>query len=135
MTRTAPLRRRTRLRAVGAKTRLRRARLAAVTDALWARALGRCENGLCRRRGRLDRHHVVKRSRGAAGRDTLDNLVLLCAGPGRCHDRTDWPWVKGRLCVLVVEGRVRSAVCFSEAQYEQFRAAVHGAETAMARES
>jgi 5-methylcytosine-specific restriction endonuclease McrA len=49
----------------------------------------------CGRRGRLDVHHVVKRSQGGSDFD-LDLLVALCRP---CHAQTDAPWVKGRLVI------------------------------------
>ena len=58
-----------------------------------ARAGWRCQ--ACGRGGRLDVHHVVKRSQGGSDWD-LDALVALCR---RCHAQTDAPFVKGRLIV------------------------------------
>lgn len=47
---------------------------------------GGCLNPWCRRRVRLDLHHVVKRSAGGA--DEIWNIVPLCR---RCHNATDLP--------------------------------------------
>lgn len=87
MKRSAPLRRRIRLRSVGVVTRRRQARLREILPLLLERAGGCCENPLCKGRARLDPHHVQKRSQG--GGETLDNLVALCRWP--CHDALDLP--------------------------------------------
>ena len=58
-----------------------------------ARAGWRCQ--ACGRGGRLDVHHVVKRSQGGSDLD-LDALAALCR---RCHAQADAPFVKGRLIV------------------------------------
>jgi 5-methylcytosine-specific restriction endonuclease McrA len=65
----------------------------AIRDVVLARAGWRCQ--ACGRGGRLDVHHVVKRSQGGSDWD-LDALVALCR---RCHAQTDAPFVKGRLIV------------------------------------
>ena len=69
--------------------------------AVAARAGWRCEHPACRTaRGPFDLHHVVKRSQG--GGDLADNTVYLCGGPrtgASCHERTDWPYAKGRLVI------------------------------------
>src|SRR5204863_5397152 len=49
----------------------------------------------CRRRGRLDIHHVIKRAQGGSDFDQ-DRLVALCPP---CHARTDAPYGRGRLVV------------------------------------
>ena len=66
----------------------------AIRDVVLARAGWRCQ--ACGRGGRLDVHHVVKRSQGGSDCD-LDALVALCR---RCHVQTDAPFVKGRLLVI-----------------------------------
>ena len=63
----------------------------AIREVVLARAGWRCQ--ACGRGGRLDVHHVVKRSQGGSDWD-LDALVALCR---RCHAQTDAPFVKGRL--------------------------------------
>jgi 5-methylcytosine-specific restriction endonuclease McrA len=65
----------------------------AIRAAVLARACWRCQ--ACGRGGRLDVHHVIKRSQGGSDWD-LDALVTLCR---RCHAQTDAPFVKGRLMV------------------------------------
>ena len=59
----------------------------AIRDVVLARAGWRCQ--ACGRGGRLDVHHVVKRSQGGSDWD-LDALVALCR---RCHAQTDAPFV------------------------------------------
>ena len=66
----------------------------AIRDVVLARAGWRCQ--ACGRGGRLDVHHVVKRSQGGSDWD-LEALVALCR---RCHAQTDAPFVKGRLLVI-----------------------------------
>jgi HNH endonuclease len=61
-----------------------------------ARAAWRCQ--ACGRGGRLDVHHVVKRSQGGSDFD-LDQLVALCRW---CHDQTDGPYERGRLVVTAL---------------------------------
>lgn len=56
----------------------------------------RCLN--CPRRA-VDPHHIVKRSAG--GTDDFTNVVGLCR---RCHERTDWPWERGRLVIVQAAG-------------------------------
>lgn len=73
---------------------------------LWLRAKGRCER--CRSLVNLQAHHVEKRSAGGA--DVLENLTLLCGGPGSCHDQTDWAYAAGRLVVTMPGGRPRFVV-------------------------
>ena len=53
--------------------------------------------------GYLDVHHVVKRSAAPRRVMDLDNAVTLCRA---CHDRTDWPYAKGRL-VATAQGAGR----------------------------
>jgi 5-methylcytosine-specific restriction endonuclease McrA len=65
----------------------------AIRDVVLARGGWRCQ--ACGRGGRLDVHHVVKRSQGGSDWD-LDALVALCR---RCHAQTDMPFVKGRLTI------------------------------------
>ena len=84
---------RSRLRPVSAKTRTQRwPALKAMREAVLRRAKGKCE--VCGRPGRLDCHHIVKRSQ--RGADTPDNVAALCR---RCHARTDWSYAKGRLVI------------------------------------
>jgi 5-methylcytosine-specific restriction endonuclease McrA len=68
----------------------------AIRDVVLARAGWRCQ--ACGRGGRLDVHHVVKRSQGGSDFD-LDQLVALCRW---CHDQTDAPYERGRLVVTAV---------------------------------
>lgn len=69
----------------------------AVVSRVFLRARGQCEVVLdgtrCARRAK-DAHHVVKRSQG--GPDTPENLLACCRA---CHDRTDAPYHRGRLCI------------------------------------
>lgn len=51
-----------------------------------ALAGNRCLNPFCRRRARLDLHHVIKRSAGR--KDELWNLIPLCR---ECHNAVDLP--------------------------------------------
>lgn len=65
-----------------------------LTLALWrdlvAQAIrldrGRCANPRCRKKSRLEPHHVIKRSAG--GPDAIHNVLSLCHA---CHRRTDLP--------------------------------------------
>lgn len=82
-----PLRRRTRLKAIGRAGRLREGRLRVLRPLLAERSGGLCENPWCRKRRPLDPHHLRKRSQG--GGDTLDNLLHVCRHP--CHDAFDLP--------------------------------------------
>lgn len=69
------------------------------------------EGGRCQWSGRpgTDYHHVVKRSAG--GSDHPDNVVLLAR---KAHDRTDWPYAKGRLVVTALGGgRFKLEVLFA----------------------
>lgn len=66
-----------------------------LVEKLTERAEGRCENPVCRRRGSLDPHHVIKRSQGGA--DHEGNLVMICR---TCHRATDLPHGEGRLRIL-----------------------------------
>ena len=77
-----------------------------------SRAGWRCE--ACGRRGRLDVHHIIKRSRGGSDFD-LDRLVALCRA---CHDQTDAPLVFGRLIVTPLgEGRFAFDVVHGPTKY------------------
>ncbi len=70
-----------------------------------ARARSRCE--ACGRPGRLDVHHLVKRSHGGGDADP-DQLVALCR---RCHELTDAPYATGRLVITALgAGRFRFEV-------------------------
>ena len=77
---------RTRLRQVGPVGRRRATALRQLRPLLGVRAAGRCESPFCRKRRRLDPHHITKRSQG--GQETLANIVLLCRA---CHERVDLP--------------------------------------------
>ena len=90
---------RTRLRPVSARMRATLPAKRAMRDAVLARAKGRCEG--CGIGALLEVHHRVKRSAG--GQDEAQNGVALCRP---CHQRTDWPYEKGRL-VIDVDRRVR----------------------------
>lgn len=76
---------RTRMRRIGARGRQRQRTMARLRPLLLQRAGGRCENPLCRKRARLDLHHLTKRSQGG-GEDL--NLVCVCR---QCHNRLDLP--------------------------------------------
>jgi len=68
----------------------------------------------CGRRGRLDVHHVVKRSQGGSDFD-LDRLVALCPA---CHGQTDAPLATGRLIVTPLgDGRFAFHVVHGPAKY------------------
>ncbi len=67
-----------------------------IKAAVLARAGWHCQ--ACGLRGRLDVHHVVKRSQGGSDFD-LDRLVALCRW---CHDQTDAPYERGRLVVTAL---------------------------------
>lgn len=82
------------------KTRRRRTTaLRRLRSLLFARSGKRCEVPWCRTRGRLDPHHLVKRSQG--GGETEDNIVLLCRAH---HEATDRPQGRGRLTVSHLKG-------------------------------
>jgi HNH endonuclease len=73
-------------------------------------SIGSC----CDACGRLDVHHVVKRSRGGSDFD-LDRLVALCRA---CHDQTDAPLAAGRLIVTPLgDGQFRFEVMQGPANY------------------
>lgn len=77
------------MRGLGKVGRRRAAALRRLRPLLLARAGNRCEVPWARCVGRLDLHHIVKRSQG--GKDEVANLVHLCRAH---HDQTDWQ--KGR---------------------------------------
>mgnify|MGYP001597194684 FL=1 len=53
-----------------------------------------------------DYHHVQKRSQ--RGQDDPDNVLAICRDH---HDRTDWPYPRGRLVIRVLgQGRFESAI-------------------------
>jgi 5-methylcytosine-specific restriction endonuclease McrA len=84
----------------------------AIQSQVRSRAGWRCQ--ACGRRGRLDVHHVIKRSRGGSDFD-LDRLVALCRA---CHDQTDAPLASGRLIVTPMgEGRFTFEVVYGPAKY------------------
>lgn len=82
---------------------------------VFARAGGRCEVeftvlsesfSIRCNRSAVDHHHVQKRSQG--GDDTLDNVIALCR---EHHDRTDWPYKRGRLVIRSLgQGRFECAI-------------------------
>ena len=84
----------------------------AIQSQVRIRAGWRCQ--ACGRRGRLDVHHVIKRSRGGSDFD-LDRLVALCRA---CHDRTDAPLAVGRLTITPMgERRFAFEVIHGPAKY------------------
>jgi 5-methylcytosine-specific restriction endonuclease McrA len=84
----------------------------AIQSQVRSRAGWRCE--ACGRRGRLDVHHIIKRSRGGSDFN-LDHLVALCR---TCHDQTDAPLAAGRLIVTPLgEGRFGFEVMYGPAKY------------------
>ena len=84
----------------------------AIQSEVRSRAGWRCQ--ACGRRGRLDVHHVVKRSRGGSDFD-LDRLVALCRA---CHDQTDAPFSAGRLVITALgDGQFRFDVVHGPAKY------------------
>ena len=101
------MRRYTRLRSISRKRQQRLATSARVRQQIMERANGQCEVRLsslpvvgwiaatvrCRHRA-SDVHHVLKRSQGGLGNP--GNLIALCRA---CHDRTDWPYKRGRLVI------------------------------------
>lgn len=89
----SPLKRQTRLRRVSKKTRtIRWPRLKALREHVLVRAKHRCE--FCGSGGRLDIHHVVRRS--AKRDDSPDNAVAL---DRVCHRLTEAPYETGRLVI------------------------------------
>jgi len=88
------------VRRVGKVGRRRAAALRTLKPLLLARSGNRCETPWCRRRGKLDPHHIVPRSLG--GGESLANLVML---DRRCHEAVDLPKaVPGRLVIRVLRG-------------------------------
>ena len=83
----SPLRRRSRLRAIGRAAARREARLRVLRPLLAERSGGRCEVPWCAKRQKLDPHHIEKRWHGAAT-DDLQKLLHVCRA---CHDRFDLP--------------------------------------------
>jgi len=84
----------------------------AIQSQVRSRAGWRCE--ACDRRGCLDVHHIIKRSRGGSDFD-LDGLVALCRA---CHDQTDAPLAAGRLIVTSLgQGRFAFEVIRGSAKY------------------
>lgn len=58
----------------------------------------------------VDVHHVQKRSAGGA--DDPDNCIAICR---QHHDRTDWPFAKGRLVILPLgRGAFESVLVYKE---------------------
>ena len=104
-----PLKRRKRLNPVSKKTRtVRWPALKTLRARVIARACCNCEAcHACIVGAKLEVHHVIKRSQG--GPDTPDNCIALCR---RCHDRTDWPWTKGRLCIKALGNEKFLAIVF-----------------------
>jgi 5-methylcytosine-specific restriction endonuclease McrA len=84
----------------------------AIQSQVRIRAGWRCQ--ACGRRGRLDVHHVIKRSRGGSDFD-LDRLVALCRA---CHEQTDAPLATGRLIITPMgEGRLKFEFVHGPAKY------------------
>lgn len=89
-------------------------------SALSWRSDGRCEVVLvglrCIRRMQ-DYHHVQKRSQGGA--DTPDNILAICR---MCHDRTDWPYHRGRLVIRPLgQGRFECAIVTAADKFQARR--------------
>jgi len=82
---------------------------AEVRQQVMERASERCEVvfplSRCPRRA-IEIHHVAKRSRGGKGEP--DNLIAVCRS---CHDRTDFPYKRGRLVIRPLgQGRFECAL-------------------------
>ena len=103
--RRTPVRRAARRRVAngGPRARSRSAATVAEWTAIKAyvrvRAGWRCQ--ACGMARRLDVHHVVKRAQGGSDFD-VNQLVALCRS---CHERTDWPYAKGRLVITPLGAR------------------------------
>jgi len=76
---------------------------------IFFRSEGNCEvvlEGVRCRRVPQDHHHVQKRSQG--GSETADNVLAICRDH---HDRTDWPFKRGRLVIRPLgRGRFECAI-------------------------
>jgi len=94
------------------KGQARAERLKALRRHVLYRAGFRCEN--CGLMDGLDVHHVTKRSQG--GKDHPNNLIALCRA---CHEQTDWPFAKGRLCIIALGAeRFECEVIFAADKWE-----------------
>jgi len=111
--RRSPFRRRTPdTTSVNSRPSATRIEWQAIQSQVRSRAGWRCR--ACGRRGRLDVHHVIKRSRGGSDFD-LDRLVALCRA---CHDQTDAPLAAGRLIVTPLgDGSFRFDILRGPAKY------------------
>ena len=74
------------VRRVGKVGKRRAAALRKLKPLLIARSGNRCEISWCRRRAKLDPHHIVPRSKG--GGESLANIIML---DRRCHEAVDLP--------------------------------------------
>ncbi len=85
----------------------------AIREQVLARARWRCQ--ACWSPGRLEVHHVLKRSQGGSDFD-LDLLVALCRA---CHAQTDAPYAKERLVVTPLgRGQFVFEVVHQESKWE-----------------
>jgi 5-methylcytosine-specific restriction endonuclease McrA len=111
--RRSPFRRRTPdITSVIGRSAATRIEWQAIQSQVRSRAGWRCQ--ACGRRGRLDVHHVIKRSRGGSDFD-LDRLIALCRA---CHDQTGAPLAAGRLIVTPLgDGRFAFDVAQGPAKY------------------
>ena len=85
------------VRRVGKVGKRRAAALRKLKPFLLARSGNRCEISWCRRRAKLDPHHIVPRSKG--GGESLANIIML---DRRCHEAVDLPAGRGRLEIQVL---------------------------------
>ena len=88
------------MRRVGKVGKRRAAALRKLKPLLLARSGNRCEVPWCRKRAKLDPHHIVPRSMG--GGESLANIVML---DRRCHEALDLPKAHpGRLVIRLLRG-------------------------------
>ena len=86
------------------------------SDTFGQLAVVRCDNRAA------DVHHVQKRSQGGTGHP--DNLIALCR---HCHDRTDWPYVRGRLVITPLgQERFACAILYAASKFTVGRAGQAG---------
>jgi len=110
--RRSPFRRAPKAARAGGRPAASRIEWQAIQSEVRLRAGWRCQ--ACGRRGRLDVHHVIKRSHGGSDFD-LDRLVALCRS---CHDQTDAPLAAGRLLITALgEGHFAFEVAHEPAKY------------------